>query len=214
MNEDLGKKNNVKSGQRTLLWSVLMSSPGVIVVGFGLLAGRSNTQVADFVRRSAELIGIIVAYVIFVLTNKDSSCDTGRKARLEHISNLIVGSMMCIGGTIMLVLALKTGHSETGNVIPGLAIAVMGVIANSIFWRRYTKLNKEGPNEIIRVQSRLYRAKTIVDSCVTLALLSVAFFPGTKFAFYMDKAGSAIVAAYLIWSGEKTIFEQLKKGNG
>ena len=45
---------NKKSGEKTLLWSVIMSSPGPLVVGLGLLSGRSSTQIADFVRRSAE----------------------------------------------------------------------------------------------------------------------------------------------------------------
>ena len=43
--------SNKKSGERTLLLSVLMSSPGPLVVGLGLLSGRSSTQIADFVRR-------------------------------------------------------------------------------------------------------------------------------------------------------------------
>lgn len=204
-------KKTVKSGQKTLLWSVLMSSPGPIVVGLGLLVGKSNTQLADFVRRSAELIAIIVAYIIYKVTNRDDRCDIQRKEQLERISNIIVGAMMCLGGTIMLVLALKSGQSEGGNVIPGLSIAVMGVIANSIFWHRYTKLNKEKRNEILRVQARLYRAKTVVDSCVTIALLSVAIMPGTDFAFYMDKIGSSVVAIYLIWSGVKTLWEKAHK---
>ena len=49
-----------KSGAKTLLWSVIMSSPGPLVVGLGLLAGSSATQIADFVRRSAELLAIIM----------------------------------------------------------------------------------------------------------------------------------------------------------
>ena len=41
---------NTKSGTKTLLLSVLMSAPGPLVVGLGLLAVRSSTQIADFVR--------------------------------------------------------------------------------------------------------------------------------------------------------------------
>ena len=40
-----------KSGAKTLLWSVIMSSPGPLVVGLGLLAGSSSTQIADFVEK-------------------------------------------------------------------------------------------------------------------------------------------------------------------
>lgn len=202
--------SNKKSGARTLLWSVLMSSPGPLVVGLGLLSGRSSTQLADFVRRSAELLAIIMSFVIYKLTTKDDVCNEEKKQKLEQCSNIFVGAMMCVGGIFMIILALISDNTDKGNVIPGLAIAVMGVIANSIFWRRYTHLNKIEPNAILMVQSRLYRAKTMVDGCVTIALLSVVIAPATQISYWLDFVGSLIVAAYLIWCGVRTILETLK----
>ena len=205
--------NNRKSGGRTLLWSVIMSAPGPLVVGLGLLTGRSSTQIADFVRRSSELLAIIMAFVTYKLTTKAGKTNAEQKEKLERISNLFVGAMMCIGGSIMLVLAVTSGNEDKGNVIPGLAIAVLGVIANTIFWRKYARLNKAEPNPILAVQARLYRAKSLVDSCVTLALLSVLLFPGTQFACYFDLIGSVIVAVYLVFCGVQTIRERLKEGS-
>ena len=75
--------SNKKSGTRTLLMSVIMSSPGPLVVGLGLLSGRSSTQIADFVRRSAELLAIIMSFVIYELTTKGDVCDEDKKRRLE-----------------------------------------------------------------------------------------------------------------------------------
>ena len=200
--------NEKKSGSRTLLWSVLMSSPGPLVVGLGLIAGRSATQVADFVRRSAELLAIIASFAVYKMTTKDGLVDEKRKARLERAANRFVGAMMCLGGSIMLVLAFFSENTEGGNVIPGLAIALLGVVANTIFWRKYTRLNRQSPNAILAVQARLYRAKSLVDSCVSAALLSVAIFPGSAFAYYFDLVGSAIVALYLIWCGIQTVRER------
>jgi len=203
--------NQKKSGSRTLLWSVLMSSPGPLVVGLGLIAGRSATQIADFVRRSAELLGIVTAFAVYSVTAKNGGCGAERKEKLERFSNLFVGAMMCIGGAIMLALAVLTGNTDKGNVIPGLVIALLGVIANTIFWRKYTRLNKTEPNAILAVQARLYRAKSLVDLCVTAALLSVALFPAAEFSYLLDRIGSAVVALYLLWCGIKTIAERLRK---
>lgn len=203
--------SNKKSGSKTLLWSVIMSSPGPLVVGLGLLVGQSSTQIADFVRRSSELLAIIMAYVIYKITTKDGVCDTKKKQKLEKMSNIFVGAMMCLGGTMMLLLALVSENTEKGNVIPGLAIAVMGVIANTIFWRRYAKLNKAEPNAILAVQARLYRAKSLVDGCVTIALLFVAIAPKAKVSYYVDLVGSVIVAVYLIICGVQTIGERIVK---
>lgn len=203
--------SNKKSGNRTLLWSVIMSSPGPLVVGLGLMAGRSSTQIADFVRRSSELLAIIMAFVTYKITTKDGQEDLLKKEKIERFSNLFVGAMMCLGGSIMLILAFVAENDEKGNVIPGLTIAVLGVIANTIFWRKYTRLNKQEPNPILAVQARLYRAKSLVDSCVTIALLSVALAPGTQFSYYLDTIGSVIVAVYLIFCGIQTIGERIRQ---
>lgn len=199
--------NTQKSGGRTLLWSVIMSSPGPLVVGLGLLSGRSSTQLADFVRRSAELLAILIAYFTYMRTA--NGCEPEKKIRIERFSNLFVGAMMCLGGAIMLVLAFVSGNSDKGNVIPGLVIAVLGVAANTIFWRKYTRLNKLEPNAILAVQARLYRAKSLVDTCVTIALLSVAMAPASSVSAVLDFAGSLIVALYLIRCGIKTIWESI-----
>jgi len=203
--------NRKKSGSRTLLMSVLMSSPGPLVVGLGLLAGRSSTQIADFVRRSSELLAIIMAFVVYMVTTKDGICNEKKKAKLERVSNAFVGSMMCIGGSLMIVLTLFSDSADKGNVIPGLSIAVLGVIANTLFWRKYTRLNKSDPNPILAVQARLYRAKSLVDGCVTVALLSVVLAPGSSLSARLDFFGSIIVALYLIWCGVKTVYEAIKR---
>lgn len=201
-----------RSGSRTMLMSVLMSAPGPLVVGLGLLAGRSATQLADFVRRSAELLALVLAFIVYQLTGKEQM-DAAKKKRLERGSNLFVGTVMCLSGCAMLFVTLFSTESGTGNVIPGLSIAVLGVIANSIFWVRYARLSRESGSSILAVQSRLYRAKTMVDLCVTVALTAVALYPQSAAAGYLDTVGSGVVALYLAWCGIKTIREHVKKEN-
>ena len=199
-----------KTGVKTLLWSIIMSAPGPLVVGLGLIAGRSSTQIADFVRRSAELLAIIMSFVVYTMTQKDGVCDEVRKRKMERRSNIFVGSMMCLAGAIMAVLAFSINNEDKGNVIPGLVIAVLGVIANSIFWVKYTRLNKAEPNAILAVQARLYRAKSLVDMSVTVALAAVLINPTSAVSYWLDLIGSLIVALYLIWCGARTIYEERK----
>ena len=190
-----------RSGERTLLASVVLSSPGPVVVGIGLLLGRSSTQLADFIRRTAELVAIIVSWAIFRITNRGAEFDADRKARLEGIANRCVGAAMCLGGAAMIIVALVSESGEKGNVIPGLIIAILGVITNCWFWLRYRILDKAHANAILAAPSQLYRAKTLVDACVTAALATVAVAPASAAAVYMDNAGSIVVAGYLIVNG-------------
>ena len=79
-----------KTGKKTMLMSVIMSSPGPIVVGIGLLVGKSSTQLADFIRRSIELLAIILAFIIFCITTKNDQVDYEKKEKLEKYSNNFV----------------------------------------------------------------------------------------------------------------------------
>lgn len=203
--------NEKKSGAKTLLWSIIMSSPGPLVVGLGLLVGRSSTQIADFVRRSAELLAIIMSFIVYTTLDKKSVCDQAERRKIERGSNIFVGSMMLLAGSIMAALAFTMNNEDKGNVIPGIAIALLGVIANSIFWIKYTRLNQSEHNAILAVQARLYRAKTLVDSSVTIALLSVLISPKSAASYWLDLVGSMIVSVYLIWCGVRTIHEELRQ---
>ena len=196
-----------RSGSRTLLTSVLMSAPGPIILAVGMLGGRSATQIADLLRRSAELLALFCAYVVFRMTCR--SDDAARKARLERGSNLFVGGVMCLSGAVMILLALVGSGSAEGSVVTSLIVALLGLVANTLFWRKYTRLNQREPNAIIAVQARLYRAKALVDGCVTLALAAVTFFPASPASAGLDTVGSVIVAAYLVWCGMKTVRESL-----
>lgn len=194
-------KKGDKAGQRTLLASVLLSTPGPLVVGIGLFFGRSSTQLADFVRRSAELLAIIISWVIYGVTNKDEGVDEVKRERLERVADISVGVAMCISGVAMALITLMSSNTEKGNVIPGLVIAGLGVVVNTWFWFRYRRLNKVAPNPILAVQARLYRAKSLVDTVVSAALATIVIAPDAPVAYFMDKAGSLFVAGYLVVNG-------------
>lgn len=196
------KKN---SGERTLLASVLLSSPGPLVLGAALFFGRSSTQLADFIRRTAELAAIIVSWVVFRTLHRDGDPEPLQKERLEGTANTCVGVAMFLSGLVMLFIALFSSNADKGNVIPGLTIALLGVLVNSWFWLRYRKLDRERSDAILAVQSRLYGAKSVVDTCVVVALMFVAIAPMAPITRFVDLGGSLVVAVYLMGNGFITI---------
>ena len=209
----MSARKDSTSESRTLLTSVLLSAPGPLILAVGLLFGNSSTQIADFFRRTAELAAIICAYIVYRLTMHGEVGDEARRAQMERSANKFIGAMMCVAGIAMALMAVIVPSSDKGNVVLALVIAAMGLVANSIFWVRYTQLNRRTPNAIIAVQARLYRAKTFVDACVTTALLTVLLAPGTALASGVDAAGSIAVAVYMIYTGVST-YRQGGKGKG
>lgn len=190
-----------------------MASPGPLVVGLSLIIGNSSTQTADFIRRTSEFIAIVMSFIVYKIAENERYSDGIKKEILERRSNLSVGILMCIGGAIMTVLAITAHTTDKGNVIPGLVIAVLSASANAVFWSKYERLGKKTKNPILLVQARLYRAKTLIDSCVTVALVAIMVLPDSPVSHALDLGGSAVVAIYLLFSGIKTVVESISALN-
>jgi len=191
--------------ERTLLTSLILSSLGPLVLGTALFFGQSSTQIADFIRRSAELMAIIVSWLIFRTIHKKEKPDLLQKIRLEKVAKLCIGSAMILSAVAMLFVAFLSINITQGSVLPSLTIAILGVITNSWFWLRYRQLSQVNPDIILLAQKRLFGAKTMVDLSVVLSLSYIAIAPNSPAVSYVDSAGSVIVALYLLISGIKTV---------
>jgi divalent metal cation (Fe/Co/Zn/Cd) transporter len=191
------------SREKTLLTSVLLSSPAPLVTGIAFITSQSTTQLADFIRRSIELTALFVAWWVFRRLHQKEAPDAARRTKLEFAAGMSTATAMTASGTALLVVALSrlSEFEPGGNVILGLTIATLGVIVNGGFWRRYARFAREKQSSVMEAQQRLYRAKTSVDVGVVTALSVIAIAPGHPAAHYVDILGSIIVSAYLLWSG-------------
>jgi len=196
-------KEQASSREKTLLAALLLSAPGPLVTGYAAFLSHSTTQLADFIRRSAELVALFLSWWIFRQIQNNKKYKKTDPARLEHLARLSVAGAMVCSGVVMLILALfrLPVYKPSGNVISGLVIALLGLLTNGWFWWRYSSLTHEQYNPVIAAQRNLYRAKASVDTCVVLALSAVAIVPAHPVTHYVDILGSVIVACYLIWSG-------------
>jgi divalent metal cation (Fe/Co/Zn/Cd) transporter len=191
------------SREKTLLMALLLSAPGPLFTGFALISSHSTTQLADFIRRGVELVALFLSWWVFHKLQRNTALSTEDQSRLERAAGLSVAGAMICSGIVMLIVALSrlSVFEPGGNVILGLIIAVLGLLTNGWFWRRYTVLNREQYSSVIAAQQKLYRAKASVDLCVVTALGAVAIAPTHPATQYVDILGSVAVAGYLLWSG-------------
>jgi len=199
-------KEQAASREKTLLAALLLSMWAPLTTGIAVILSHSTTQLADFIRRSVELIALFVSWWVFRYLIRNKELTLVRKVRMEKIAGISVSTAMVCSGIIMALLALSrlSTFEPGGNVYPGLAIAVLGLVTNSWFWRRYSRLTCEQYSSIIDAQRQLYRAKAFVDLCVIAALAAVAFNPTHPITRYIDVLGSMVLAIYLLWSGIRT----------
>ncbi len=195
------------SREKTLLTALLLSAPGPLVTGIALITSQSSTQLADFIRRGVELVAIFISWWVFRQLHKDERISTEQQTRMEQIAGYCTAGAMVCSGIVLLAVAMTRWSVFTpgGNVTMGLIIAILGLVTNTWFWRRYTVLTREEYSAIIEAQQHLYRAKASVDLCVVTALIAVAIAPTHPVTRYVDLLGSMLVAIYLLWSGLRTI---------
>ncbi|MBN1428467.1 MAG: cation transporter [Anaerolineae bacterium] len=204
-------KEQAASREKTLLMALLLSAPGPLVTGFAAITSCSTTQLADFIRRSVELVALFLSWWVFRRLQRNPELGEMDRARLERMAGLSVAGAMACSGIVMLIVALSrlSVFEPGGTVIPGLTIAILGLLTNGWFWRRYTILTREQYSSVIAAQQQLYRAKACVDLCVVVALTAVAIAPTHPATRYVDILGSITVAAYLLWNGLRSIQNHL-----
>ncbi len=203
----------IASREKTLIAALLLSMWAPLATGIAVVLSQSTTQLADFIRRSVELVALFISWRVFRVVEKGEETTVKKKARLERIAGFSVAIAMGISGATMFIVTITrfSTFEPGGNVYPGLAIATLGFFTNSWFWRRYTRMTRENFNIVINSQRLLYRAKAMVDLVVIISLSAVLIDPTASITPYMDSLGSIAVAFYLLWSGFNNLKTTLNK---
>ena len=192
--------------ERTLAWAASLSAFAPLATGAAVAMSQSSAQVADFVRRSVDLLALVSSWWTYRRIGRAPSLTPSAQRRLERRVTLLVAIALGLSGCVTLALTLlRAGRFEPGgNVALGLSVAVLGLLFNGAFWRRYARMQRAHPDAIIDAQRRLYRSKAAVDVSVIVALATVAVAPGHPVAGAVDTAGSLAVAVYLLVASVKT----------
>lgn len=188
--------------ERTSLVALLLSMWGPLTTFIAVVLSQSTTQLADFVRRSVELVALATSWIVFRRLRRSPTMTPEAVARLERWATFVVATALTVSGAVMLLLvASRWGTFEPGGDLRlGVTIAALGLAFNAVFWRRYAGLARERPGPLIDAQRRLYRAKAAVDAAVLAALSTLMLAPGTQTARWVDLGGSLLVALYLLLS--------------
>ncbi len=200
-------KEQVAGREKTLVAALLLSMWAPLATGIAVILSQSTTQLADFIRRTVELLALFISWQVFRYTEKSEEVSPEQKIILEKFAGFSVTMALTLSGLTMFTVTVSriSTFEPGGNVYPGLIIAFLGLITNSWFWRRYTKMTRENFNAVIDAQRLMYRAKALVDFCVIVGLAAVAIAPTAPATPWVDALGSLAVAAYLVWSGIDTL---------
>lgn len=192
-----------KKDERTLLTALLLSAPGPAIISYAAFASGSAVQMADFLRRTSELVATFVSWLIYNKLRKSPNEDRHYAIRLEQLTSYTVAAAMSVSGIALIIVGIfrLLTAEQSEKTILGLVIAFLGLVVNTCFWQKYRSMNRRQPDPVIAAQQRLYMGKASVDICVVTALAVVTIAPASPLTRYIDAFGSIAVALYLLYNG-------------
>lgn len=207
------KRSVMDAQEKTMIIAILLSMFGPIVAGIALTMNTATTQLADFIRRTVELIVLIISWQFYrYLSSHVVKPD--RKRRLERVVRLVVALAILISGIVLLLILISKISNPiepTGNISLGLAIAILGALVNGFLWRRYIAFHDADPNAIIDAQSGLYKVKTVMDVFVISALLALPIFSYSMTSYVFDLIGTILIVTYLFYQSIRAFIGARKK---
>ena len=198
--------------EKTLRAAWMISLLGPFVTTYAFLVSQSATIFADLLRRTTELLSLFFSWFIFKKVNKTSiTKPIYYSDKLENLSGLFISIVMFFSFGLIIVNTINefADPKEVGWILPGLVIALFGVIINGYFWKRHRSLAKEESTPILEAQWQLYRSKTVVDSSVVITLVSSEIFTPYEWHLYIDPVGSIVVAIFVLASAIKVFKETI-----
>ena len=125
------KTSEYRKGRKNLIFAILISIPGPLLLAISMADGTSATQTADLMRRSCDLLSIFLAYLVFEITTRYLLADEGKKTRLETYVKHFTGFSMCFSGAIMIYIAIASFGTEKGSIITSLILAIIGAVVDA-----------------------------------------------------------------------------------
>lgn len=84
----MNQLDEYRKGKKNLILALCISIPGLAALAIGMLNGASATETADLVRRSCELLSILLTYIVFEATALGRFGNAERRKALEHSVSL------------------------------------------------------------------------------------------------------------------------------
>lgn len=192
--------NLAREKERTLRIAWLLSAWAPLATGLALYLGPSTILLADFLRRTSELIALFLSWLVFLRIARNPGADPLIFRKQEHQASLAVAAVMLFSLVVIAVNAIRrlAADAEVGWILPGMLIAVAGGGVNLWLWRRNRRLSRQEPGPLIDAQWRFYRAKTWIDACVILTLTGGALTREIGVSAWVDVTGSAVIAVFLL----------------
>ncbi len=211
----MAKKQNIQTEkERTLRAAWIVSSTAPLATGFAFYQSGSVTVLADFFRRTLELMVLFSNWLIYkkILRGEQGGRRVDPQKLEDYAARGVMAVMALSFGVIFFNAASQLRDPQPlGQIWAGMTIGLLGLLVNGMFWRKNRSLAKREASSIFYAQWKLYRAKALMDLTLVIILASSKIFEGHPWALYFDPLGSMAMALFLLYSSYNIWLHRIKK---
>lgn len=182
--------------KNTSTFAMIICVLSLILKTVSAIMGRTTLQYIDAVRCLIETSVVVVWW--YICYRHDMKVSKASEARFNMS---VRGAMLCsavLMGTFAVIRYMKHDE-ESGSMLLGVLISVIGTVNNTIICLRYRKKAKD--DKTVKKQSTMFGIKSFADASVALTLILSILFPGYSFTVYCRLATSLAVSVAMALGG-------------
>ncbi len=211
----MSKNHGIKrEKERTLRAAWMISAGAPLATGFAFYQSGSVTVLADFFRRTLELMVLFANWLIYkkILRN-ETAIKKIDEQKLEGYAARGVMAVMALSFFVIFFNALGQlrDPQPLGRIWAAMTIGILGMLVNGTFWWKNRSLAKREESSIFYAQWKLYRAKALMDVTLVIILSSSKIFEAYPVSLYFDPVGSIGISFFLLYSSYNIWLNKIKR---
>ena len=189
-----------KSKERSVLTGFLVGFISLFPFLYIMYLSKSVILMAEAFRSGNETLACLVSLITLRLIHRHP----GEYPRLERLTSLFVGAVMCLSVLVILFNAgmkfLRPAPITLLGGLLGIGAAAFSGTVNLWLWLKNLKLAASSGSAVMDSQWRLFRAKFAANCSVTLTLAASLALASFSFSLYLDPAISVALALFILYS--------------
>ncbi len=185
----------------------------VTAVAFGLvdtvlttmtyISSNSSALLADTLKTFLELCAAIISLIVLRrVSNASSASFNYGTGKLESLSSLLIGILMCIcllaitGNALFHIF--HPSHISGAGVWAGMALQLAYCGINGWIYKENLELSRKECSTLLKSQANLFLSKLLANAFIFVSLLLGVIFAHHEWAALIDPVASLIVGMFIL----------------
>ena len=189
--------------EKAAFTAVLFGFIDAVLTTLTYLSSNSSALLADTLKTLIELCAAIISLIVIRrVSNVSSASFNYGTGKLESLSSLLIGILMCVCLLAITVNAIfrifNPSHIEGAGVWAGMALQLVYAGINGWIFKQNLALSHKENSTLLKSQANLFLSKLFANAFIFISLLLGVIFSDHKFAALIDPLASIIIGMFIL----------------